>query len=137
MSFKHSAINSRNEVVAVHQVPGEGLLHYRRGVAGEASIAFSESRRYNDHGDAPAVALLDTGIVVEVHRERGLAFQLGRLSLADSAEIQWSDAVSLLFDSRAESEYPAVAADGTNVCISYNIGGIGFLYSVAGTIAGS
>jgi hypothetical protein len=40
----HIAINNLNQIVSVHQVPGEPLLHYRRGTVTAGTIHFGGSR---------------------------------------------------------------------------------------------
>src|ERR1700761_1991085 len=62
------SINDNNDVVEVHQVTGERLLHYIRGKASSNQIAFSSNHpRYSDNGDRPAVVLLNNSYVVELH----------------------------------------------------------------------
>jgi len=55
----HIALNNRDEVVEVHQVSGENLLHYWRGKVINSRIEFVASQRYNDDASQPAVVLLD------------------------------------------------------------------------------
>ena len=126
------SINNKNEVVAVHQVPGEWLLHYRRGTVDGGKIIFGESRRYSDNGAAPRVDLLDNGTVVEVHRANGLAARLGTLSTTDNVGIDWFEAYTVVPDGRVEDPAVAVIA-GTHVIATFNLGGDG-LYSMFGVI---
>jgi hypothetical protein len=107
----HIAINNFNQVVAVHQVPGEHLLHYWRGTITGGTIHFAQSRRYDENAERPAVALLDSGLVLEVHSLGGLASSRGWLSLSNSWEIEWSPAKKE--DPNDCIEYPALAANGT------------------------
>lgn len=72
----HISLNNRNEVVEVHQVPGERLLHYRRGTVSGGTIHFAGSQRFDDGAERPAVALLDSGFVVELHG--GISARTGR-----------------------------------------------------------
>jgi len=61
----HKTENSLSsaQVVAVHQVPGEALLHYRRGTLSGGGIQFGDSKRYDNYAERPAIALLDSGLV--------------------------------------------------------------------------
>lgn len=74
----HIALNNRNEVVEVHQVSKGRLLHYHRGTVSGGTINFAASQRYDNSADRPAVALLDSGFVVELHS--GIWAQTGRLT---------------------------------------------------------
>jgi hypothetical protein len=107
----HIAINNHNQVVEVHQVTNESLLHYRRGtVSAVGKISFAESQRYDNDARQPAVALLDSGLVLEVHTWGGLYSRTGKLDPANSALIEWSAAVR---NGEMESvEYPALATNG-------------------------
>jgi hypothetical protein len=113
----HIAINNLNQVVAVHQVPGETLLHYRRGTVSGGTIHFGGSRRYDNHAERPAVALLDSGVVLQVHSLGGLIVRTGMLSLSNTEEIEWGEPAKVVPDGGAE--YPAVATDGTQVVTTY------------------
>ena len=106
----HIGLNNLNQVVEVHQVPGESLLHYHRGTVSGGTINFAGSRRYDDNADRPAVALLDSGLVVELHG--GVYARTGTLSPSDPARIEWSDSFKI-GDHNGTS--PAVATDGTYV----------------------
>jgi hypothetical protein len=107
----HISINNKNEVVQVHQVPGEHLLHYRRGVVAGGAILFEPSRRYDNYAEQPAVALLDNGLVLEFHSLGGLIYRTGRLSQSDAEEIEWDEPVKV--KSEPDIKYPALAACGT------------------------
>jgi hypothetical protein len=67
----HIALNNHNEVIELHQVTNETLLHYRRGTVklGDtgAAIDFGTSQRYDRMAWHPAVALLDNGLALAVH----------------------------------------------------------------------
>jgi hypothetical protein len=85
------AINNHNQIVEVHQVRGENLLHYRRGTVSEGKINFGDSRRYDNHASEPAVSILDSGVVVEIQTALpGLYSRTGRLSLSNRHDIEWS-----------------------------------------------
>jgi hypothetical protein len=90
----HIALNNQNQVVEVHQVTWEWLLHYRRGTVSEGKITFAESQRYDDDALQPAVALLDSGLVLEVHSsEEGVYSRTGKLDPSNSTLIEWSPSV--------------------------------------------
>jgi hypothetical protein len=127
----HIALNNRNEVVEVHQVPGENLLHYHRGTVSGGSIHFASSQRYDDSAQRPAVALLDSGLVVELNG--GISASTGKLSPSDPALIVWSNPTKI---STTEGTYPAVAASGTSVVATwiYNYDLLGQLYYSVATI---
>jgi hypothetical protein len=116
------SINNRNEVVSVHQVPNEVLLHHRRGVVSGGVIQFGESRRYDNHAQSPAVALLDSGLVMEVHRLGGLISRLGRLSLTNPQEIEWFEPVKELDDDRVYR--PALALSDRYAIVTFDTGDI-------------
>jgi hypothetical protein len=126
----HIALNNLDEVVEVHQVDGERLLHYRRGNVFLGTINFGGSERYDSDASQPAVALLDSGLVVELHASSGLALmsaRTGTLSASNPEGIDWSDSVNIKL---GYDEYPAVASNG-----SYAIGtwqaNMRLFYSVA------
>jgi hypothetical protein len=107
----HIAINNQNQVVEVHQVTLESLLHYRRGIVIEGKITFAESQRYDDEALQPAVALLDNGLVLEVHSSgEGLYSRTGKLDPSNSTLIDWSPSVK-----NADGDHianPALATNG-------------------------
>jgi len=115
----HIAINNHNDVVSVHQVPGENFLHYRQGKITEGGqIYFGGSKRYDDSGSQPAVALLGNGLILEVHVSgTDLYSRIGKLASSIWSEIDWRDAVMILTDNTAK--YPAVAAAGTYAVQTY------------------
>jgi hypothetical protein len=107
----HVALNNHNQVVEVHQVTSEQLLHYRRGTVTAGKIAFADSQRYDEHTLQSAVALLDSGLVLEVHASWNILYsRTGKLDPSNSALIDWSSAVE---NGDSENvEYPALATDG-------------------------
>jgi hypothetical protein len=85
------AINDHNQIVEAHQVTGENLFHYRRGTVSGGKINFGDSRRYHNHASKPAVALLDSGLIVEIlPGPLGLHTRTGRLNLSNPHDIEWS-----------------------------------------------
>jgi hypothetical protein len=107
--YPHVAINNHNQVVEVHQVTKESLLHYRRGTVGEGKITFAESQRYDNDAGQPAVALLDSGLVLEVHTGDGLNSRTGKLDPSNSALIEWSPSAK---NSGWGIQYPTLATNG-------------------------
>jgi hypothetical protein len=115
----HIAINNRGQVVEVHQVNTEHLLHYRRGdiTADEAGINFQETVRYNDDGLQPAVALTDNGFVLEVNGRANtvtnhvLDRMVGALDTVNPALIRWSHARTYDPSAGVRAE-PSVATNG-------------------------
>jgi hypothetical protein len=139
----HIAINNNNQVVEVHQVTGENLLHYRRGFANGGTISFGGSPRYDNNSSEAAVALLDSGLVVELHRSRTDGNAYARTGVLDSdngERIDWFDSVKISDDKSNSARYPAVATDGSHAVgawESYNFDITGVLYcSVASFSAG-
>jgi hypothetical protein len=127
----HIAINNLNQVVEVHQVTGESLLHYRRGVFNitipypdevNYYIQFGPSKRYDNYAEQPAVALLDNGFVLEVHQAYSgvLRSRTGSLSSYSPEEIQWSAPVEVLGGSGIN--YPALATNGTHAVLALKPG---------------
>jgi hypothetical protein len=111
----HIAINNHNQVVEVHQVTNESLLHYRRGTISEGKITFAASQRYDVGAVQPAVALLDSGLILEVHCKdgfyvQGLYSRTGKLDPSNSTLIDWSPPVKNGGSDRIQ--YPALAATG-------------------------
>jgi hypothetical protein len=106
----HIAINNHNQVVEVHQVTGEKLLHYRRGTVSKGDITFAASQRYDNNAMQPAVALLDSALVLEVHSKDGLNSRTGKLDPANSTLIQWSPSVKI--GGTASIAFPALATNG-------------------------
>jgi hypothetical protein len=111
----HIAMNNNGQVVEVHQVSGESILHYIRGAVIGGGIRFaSDQPRYNSGARTPSIALNDNGFVTEVHGVGSdLARMVGKLN-SDGASIDWSST----FQFEAEGTYPAIAANGSSVVLS-------------------
>jgi len=87
----HIAINDLNQVVEVHEV-GTGGLQYRRGIIAGINgteIRFEQSQPYDDNGADPAIVLLNSGLVLEIHISDGLYSRAGVLVRANMHEIEW------------------------------------------------
>lgn len=126
------AINNRNEVVQVHQVPEETLLHYRRGTVSGGEIRFGDSWRYDNYAEDPTVALLDSGMVLEVHSLGGLISRTGMLSPSDPQRIDWFEPVKV--NESGHVKNPALAVNGTHALEThsdYYKTGFALDYSVA------
>jgi hypothetical protein len=112
----HIAINNNNQVVEVHQVSSnEFLLHYHRGtVLSNGTIDFRASQRFEDYGSVPVVALLDSGLVLEVHLKgtgQGVICSPGRLNPSNPEIINWYTRFNV---PDVKEKYGALATDGTN-----------------------
>ena len=132
----HIAFNNQNQVVEVHQVTGQHLLHYHRGVVlKNAVIDFQASQRYDNWGYEPSVALSDGGLAVEIHRNdpnRRAYAMTGTLSLAYPERISWSTSVDI--SNEGGSIYPAVATNGNYAIGTWTSSGLvtnALYYSVA------
>jgi hypothetical protein len=133
----HIAINNNNEVVEVHQVTREHYVHYRRGSVSGGTVFFGASARYDNHSYAPAVALLDNGLVTELHRGSGyyISARTGILDPNSPDMVIWFDAKVINEGSIGNADNPAVASNG-----SYALGTwtsheseSGYLFSSVGT----
>jgi hypothetical protein len=114
------ATNNHNQLVEVHQVPGETLLHYWRGTISHGEIQFVASQRYNNDAKQPAVLLLDNGVVVEAHVDGSwseIIATSGVLSPDDPAIIEWGSSVGL---NGGNVSYPAIATDGTQLAVTFS-----------------
>ena len=130
------AINNHNNVVSVHQVYNESLLHYRRGKISGGQIAFGESKRYDNNAEKPAVALRDDGLVIHlsISSEVDLSSRTGALSESNPMEIVWHN--PNVISTAGSANYPAVAAAGSYAIETHEQGGRVFpdeniFYSVA------
>jgi hypothetical protein len=118
-AIAHIAINNKGQVVEVHQVNKEHLLHYRRGdiTADGVGINFQETVRYNNDGLQPAVALTDNGFALEVNATANtttnhvLDRMVGALDPVNPALINWSQARTYDPSAGLRGE-PAVATNG-------------------------
>ena len=133
----HIALNNRNQVVEVHQVPWEHHLHYWRGTVGSGQIQFVASQRYNNSALQPAVVLLDSGTVVEAHVNNSaneIIVTNGLLSQNNPGLIEWVSSVGLGRHGPTDIWYPALATDGTEVVATFGVKGSNTLRSAVGKI---
>jgi hypothetical protein len=133
----HIALNSLNEVVEVHQVSSiDDLLHYRRGTVSGGTINFEGSQRYGTLQSQPAVALLDSGLVLELHAAGSVSegptiyARTGMLNPSNPEIIDWSDSATI--GARDDEVYPAVASNGSYAVGTWSsLGDPRLYYSVA------
>jgi len=120
----HIALNNLNQIVEVHQVRNENLLHYWRGTVENGQIQLNGSRRYHNDARQPAVALLDSGIVLEAHVDADKSAVIvtsGTLNADDPAQIDWAASTGLGgVGSFNTTCYPALAADGMEVVATFS-----------------
>ena len=134
----HIAINQHNQVVEVHQVTGESVLHYRRGTVSGGRIHFGKSGRYDNNGKTPAIVLLDSGVILEMHTADGLVSRTGKLRGSDPEAIEWGAPFKIFTGSW--HNYPALAIGGfSSVIATYDdtqhaVPVDGKLYCVVGEI---
>ena len=120
----HLTINSNNQLVEVHQVSGEWLLHYRRGtisaeVPSLSALNFRDSVRYSNQAERPAIAFIGPRQVVDMRNEGGLRFSVGTLSATDPKIVDWTTpTVISVNDNRFNS--PAVASNGKVAVAAFN-----------------
>ena len=133
----HIALNNLNEVVEVHQVSSiDDLLHYRRGTVSGGTINFEGSQRYGTLQSQPAVALLDSGLVLELHAAGSVSegptiyARTGMLNPSNPEIIDWSDSATI--GARDDEVYPAVASNGSYAVGTWSsLGDPRLYYSVA------
>ncbi|WP_370936590.1 hypothetical protein [Amycolatopsis sp. cg13] len=104
------AVNSRGQVVEVHDSGGGALWYWTGQLGADGRVAWQRHGRY-DSGQTPAVALDDSGRIVEVHQSQSattLWYHTGQLG-ADG-EISWS--ASHQYDNGV---LPTVAFTGSGV----------------------
>lgn len=104
------AINSRGQVVEVHD-SGSGSLWYWTGILGsDGRVTWLRHGRY-DSGQTPAVALNDNGQLVEVHQSQSATTLWSHVGqLGANGEITWS--ASKQYDNGVQ---PSVTLNGTTV----------------------
>jgi hypothetical protein len=135
----HIAINNRNEVVEVHQVAWDDFkLHYHRGtVLSNGTIDFQASQRYEDSGLTPAVVLLDSGFLLEVHQEaENMIGSPGWLDPSNPARIRWSNRIetpmrvtsvigaALTVNGTNADPHDVIGSSGNDVKLKYVVGRI-------------
>jgi len=114
------AMNDRNEVVAVRQLTNEPVVEYRRGIIFGSTIQLGQSRRYDDYAEYPAVALLNSGLVLEVNGTgQGVISRIGELSKVNAEEIEWSTPVK---EFEMDFHAPALAISGDIPILSFDDG---------------
>jgi hypothetical protein len=115
--FPSISLNDNNDLVELHNVSNEFLIHYIRGHVSGKSIAFaSDQPRYDWFGIFSSVALQDDGYVSSLHIRPGLPREtVYRLSREDPEDpiklIHLSD--SVIANSIKEDNRCAVASNGS------------------------
>jgi hypothetical protein len=86
------AINDRNQVVEVHNVPGAFKEHYIRGTVVGGVIQFPKDQpRFNDTGSYPSITLTNDGFVAELDWfNSGIEKRVGKLRAASADLIDWA-----------------------------------------------
>lgn len=106
------AINSRGQIVEVHDSGGGALWYWTGTYAADGTVTWLRHGRY-DSGTTPAVALDDAGQLVEVHQSQTattLWYHVGQLG--SDGEITWQ--ASHQYDSGVT---PTVAFTGANTLV--------------------
>jgi hypothetical protein len=109
----HIAMNDIYQLVEVHQVTGEHLLHYRRGEWLQTNVGFWPSQRYDNDSAKPADALTLNGTVIELHVTGSRIYsRTGTLPKNSSGLVTWSPTVSELGLLDKTADLPAIATNG-------------------------
>jgi hypothetical protein len=127
------SINDSYQLVDVHGVRNESLLHYIRASVHSNLIDFSSDHpRYDNNAVRPGVVLRDDGALVEVHQSGNKAqYRTGELA-ANSARIMWSEGESIVPSKQLALGYnPAVASDDNDVVATWVGEGNKLTYAVA------
>jgi hypothetical protein len=123
------SINDDNDVVEVHGVANEGLLHYIRGkVMFDSSIQFEQLHpRLESSGSRANVVLLNNSSIVEVNRRStGIVYRTGALNGQHS--ITWS--APTVIDGTSKYNTPAVAANATYAISTFHSSSEGVFKSI-------
>jgi hypothetical protein len=127
------SINDSYQLVDVHGVRNESLLHYIRASVHSNIIDFSSDHpRYDNNAIRPGVVLRDDGALVEVHQSGTKAhYRTGELA-ANSALITWSAGEPIYPSKLLVFGYsPAVASDGNDVIATWADEENALIYAVA------
>jgi hypothetical protein len=112
-------------------------VHYRRGSVNGGTVFFGASARYDNHSYAPAVALLDNGLVTELHRGSGyyISARTGILDPNSPDMVIWFDAKVINEGSIGNADNPAVASNGNYALGTWTSheAESGYLFSSVGT----
>jgi hypothetical protein len=104
------SINDQGDVLEMHQVPGESILHYLRGTISNSGINFPDAfkaPRYRAGASQPAVALTNLGRTLALYKNGAMYAAAGLLATAPN-EVDWSPGNSMYFT----GFYPAIASNG-------------------------
>jgi hypothetical protein len=126
------SINDSYQLVELHGVRNESMLHYIRASVHSNIIDFSSDHpRYDNNAVRPGVVLRDDGALVEVHQSGSKPhYRTGELA-ANSARITWSAGESIVPPSQLVLGYsPAVASDGNEVIATWADENHNLIYAV-------
>ncbi|HXP06848.1 MAG TPA: phosphatidylinositol-specific phospholipase C domain-containing protein, partial [Acidobacteriaceae bacterium] len=115
----HIALNTKGQVVEVHEAPNSLRLHYIRGILSQGKIQWGgeDQPDYAETSERPAVTLNDNGIVTEVHTTLGGVIHMARLMgtlNSDGATIDWSAPANF----EELTTYPSLSSNGSSVLLS-------------------
>jgi hypothetical protein len=124
------SINDQGDVLEMHQVRRESLLHYMRGTISGSGINFpdiNKAPRYLSSASEPAVALTNTGRTLEVHQYVAMYGATGMLSATEANRVNWNKADSFYY----KGFYPALGTNGDYAIAVFNDNLGNLFYSVA------
>jgi len=125
------SINDQGDVLEMHQVRGESLLHYMRGTISGSGINFpdiNKAPRYLSSASQPAVALTNSGRTLEVHKNGGMYGATGMLSATETNRVNWNKAGDPFYYT---GFYPALGSNGDYAIAVFYDNSSNLLYSVA------
>jgi hypothetical protein len=124
----HIAMNKAGNVVEMHQVTGESLLHYRRGVLKGNGINFYGAPRYSSNASNPAVALTDFALALAIDTGGGrLESSAGYLNPNDPNKVDWQSTQKVDY----QGFNPGIATNGDYIIATWNDNSDNLLYSTA------
>jgi hypothetical protein len=125
------SINDQGNVLEMHQVPGESLLHYLRGTISGSGINFPDANKAPRYLSAaqPAVALTNTGRTLEVHKGGGgdIYAATGMLSTTEANRVTWNTPASVY----PIGFFPALGTNGNYAIAVWYNSSSNLMYSVA------
>jgi hypothetical protein len=124
------SINDQGDVLEMHQVPGESLLHYLRGTINGSGINFPDSNKAPRYLGAaqPAVALTNTGRTLEVHNAGNIYAATGMLSATEANRVTWNTPANVY---PVAGFYPALGTNGDYAIAVWYDSSSNLMYSVA------
>jgi hypothetical protein len=110
------ALDGIGNVVEVHRVSNESLLHYVRGTinTNQGKINFLDKPRYENSGSKPSVGFRDNSFLVETEQSfQRPYYRTGTLSTTNPARVDWTDRANI-FSRQSDS--------GINTSVAVNSG---------------